>query len=113
VSARLSGRSSNHAFWTSVLAASLLVAITLAFWKRSNAPQPMSIEPSLSTSGDGRTYSAVKTISLVSVAYRRVEEDLDRADRVADAAFKGLDLAEIRREIQNTLEEYYDWSEQR
>lgn len=58
-------------------------------------------------------HSPVTTSSLVLVGYRRVDEDLDRADARVEELSEALELASLRREIQVTLDEYYDWSDRK
>lgn len=57
------------------------------------------------------TYSPVTRSSLVLVGYRRIDEDLDRAEAKVEQVSKALEVAALRREIQAALDEYRDWRE--
>lgn len=97
-----------HAVWASAIAACLVLALTFALWRLPRGRDTVHI-PKSSPSEQNR-YSTIKTISLVSVTYRKIDEELDRAEQAADDAFREMTRTAIRREIQEVLEEYYDWS---
>jgi hypothetical protein len=56
-------------------------------------------------------YSPVTQLPLVEVGYRRIEADLEQAEAELEQAGEAIALAAVRHEVQQTLEEFYDWSQ--
>ena len=54
-------------------------------------------------------HSRITRISLVQVGYRRIEDDLDRADSELEKVSEGVALASVRNEIQAALNDFCDW----
>lgn len=107
-SSRMVKESSAFALWATVVAAMLVVATSvglLAYRSKENAGVPAHLNR------DVAVRSTVTKSSLVLVGYRRVVEDLDRADAKAEQLSQSLELAAVRLEIQATLDEFCDWSE--
>lgn len=94
--------------WTVAIAASILMILTFKLWLPAPKEPPGQLQSSELLNRP--VYSPITTVSLVQVGYRKIEQDLDRADEKLDDAFESLALAAVRREVQETLEEFYDWS---
>lgn len=85
------------------LAATVLAVATVRHRMR---PLPPSIDPPLVRNTDFRSLSAVRRVSLVEAGFSRIAADLDQAQSQLDTASESLALAAVRREVQETLEEY-------
>ena len=89
------------------IAASVVLATSVAFWTYKLAIKtnyPVLLHNDV-------IHSPLATSSFVLVGYRKVDEDLDRADAKVGDLSEALELAGLRREIKATLDEYYDWSD--
>ena len=56
-------------------------------------------------------YSPITQVSLVEVGYRRIEADLEQAQTQLAQASEAIALSAVRLEVQQSLEEFYDWSD--
>lgn len=92
-------------YWLCTIAASIGLIVLFRPWasttdNQAEVPKLVLSQP---------IYSPITTVSLSQVGYRQIEVDLDRADAKLAEASEGLALAAVRYEIQQTLEEFYDW----
>lgn len=85
------------------LVATVLVTATVRHRMR---PRPPSLDPPLARNADFRNLSAVRRVSLVEAGFSRIAADLDHAQSQLDTASESLALAAVRRDVQETLEEY-------
>ena len=94
-------------YWLCVVAAPIGLILSLRSWltvpvnRSGDATVELLTQP---------VYSRITTVSFTRVGYRQIEEDLDRADAQVEEASEGLALTSVRHEIQETLDEFYDWS---
>jgi hypothetical protein len=96
-----------HIYWLCTIAASIGLILSLRPWMTVPVESTHFPTVDLITSP---VYSPITTVSLTQVGFRRIEEDMDRVDAQVEEASEGLALASVRHEIQETLEEFYDWS---
>jgi hypothetical protein len=91
------------------LAAAAAVTYVILKWDMGTVvPEPVPTPPlSLSLP----VYSPVTQIPFAEVGYRRIVADLDRADAELAQASEAIALSAVRLDVQQTLEEFYDWSE--
>ena len=95
--------------WATGLAALLVLATTAGLFTYRFAihvDHPVRLQSHV-------THSPVTKSSLVLVGYRRVDEDMDRADAKVEVLTEALEMAMLRREIQITLDDFYDWSDRK
>lgn len=97
--------------WYMTIAGSLAAAAVylLVTWHPWSAQPERDSSPAVSLSQP--VYSPVNRVPLVAVGYQRIETDLDQADGELEQASEAMALSAVRFEVQQTLEEFYDWSE--
>lgn len=91
------------------VAASIFVIVSYGFIGTAPSDRVSSRDPNSFVKYP--IYSQITKVSFVQVGYRRIEEDLDLADAKAERVSEGLVLAALRQEIQESLEEFYKWSD--
>jgi len=94
------------------IAGSIALLISLKVWTSCNTSSyydPSNVDLALPLSLYPVT-SPVRLISFVEVGYLQVEEDLDRAEAKVESMSEGITLAIVRRDVMQTLEEFYNWS---
>lgn len=89
-----------------VAAAVVLLIFTLANRTREPVRLP---DQAIASAAAFPIYSAVTKSSLVEVGFGQIEEDLQRAESHLANASETVALAEVRRDVRATLEEYRRW----
>lgn len=88
------------------LAASLLLA--LALWGRFR-PAPQSPDLQVAQGESFPQYSPVTKVSLVDAGFKQIEADFQEAEARLTQTADDIALAELRRDVRTTLEEYPRW----
>ena len=101
---------SSKQFWWRVsisIAASLLGLLAAIAWQL-HLPYP-GVKPLPSLEIARSNISSIRLISFEQSVYQQVQEDLDVAQKQADSVSEKIALANIRFEIIELLDDYYEW----